>query len=66
MDDQKRQDMVTKCARRLVKNLESMGGYDKQMYMEKLVAQLDDMRLIALNFAVEMTPNQGGQNNNAE
>lgn len=63
MEESKRQDMVTKCARRLVKNLESMGGYDKQIYMEKLVAQLDDMRLIALNFAVEMTPEQKGTDN---
>jgi hypothetical protein len=64
MDESKREAMIATCAQRLVENLESMTPYSKFVYMKKLVAQLDDMRLIALNFAVEMTPNQGG--NNAE
>jgi hypothetical protein len=61
MEESKREAMIATCAQRLVENLESMSAYDKQAYMEKLVAQLDDMRLIALNFAVEMTPEQKGK-----
>jgi hypothetical protein len=58
MDESKREAMIVTCAQRLTENFDKMTPYQKFDYMKKLVSQLDDMRLIALNFAVEMTPQQ--------
>jgi len=56
MTEQERQDIVKKAAQRILQNLEKQSGYSKLMLIEKLVGMLDDVHLIALDFAIDMTP----------
>ncbi len=57
LKEPERSEMVRKCAERILSNLDKMTPEQKQEYMQQVVTRLTDARLMAFNFAIEMTPN---------
>lgn len=50
---------VDKIAARILHNLEQMKPEDRPAYMQKLIGFLDWQQLTLLEFAVDMSPEQG-------
>lgn len=56
MNNDERKRIVRKAADRMSTNLEKLKGYARTQYLMRLVDMLDDTRLEALDFAIDMTP----------
>ena len=54
MDERERKETIRNASDRIIKNLENMSGYGKRLYIEKLVAMLDETHMVALDFALTM------------
>lgn len=61
LTEQARRDITEKGAVRILRNLDNMASEQNRIaYLQKLVAMLDDTHLMALDFSIEMTPDQKG------
>lgn len=62
MTSDERKQIVRKTSERVLHDLEKLKGYSRLYHVMKLVDMLDDTRLVALDFATDLTPeiSEGG------